>query len=64
MDISSAPILSIVTFFPLVGAVIIGCLNRDAKDNARWIALWTTTITFLISLLIWINFDISKYCQK
>ena len=56
MDISSAPILSIVTFLPLVGAVIIGCLNRDAKGNARWIALWTTTITFLISLLIWINF--------
>ncbi|MFA9442601.1 MAG: NADH-quinone oxidoreductase subunit M, partial [Hyphomicrobium sp.] len=54
---SSAPILSIVTFLPLVGAVIIGCLNRDAKGNARWIALWTTTITFLISLLIWINFD-------
>jgi NADH-quinone oxidoreductase subunit M len=57
MDISSAPILSIVTFLPLVGAVIIGCLNRDAKGNARWIALWTTMITFLISLLIWINFD-------
>ena len=57
MDISSAPILSIVTFLPLMGAVIIGCLNRDAKGNARWIALWTTTITFLISLLIWINFD-------
>ncbi|MEE9359659.1 MAG: NADH-quinone oxidoreductase subunit M, partial [Hyphomicrobium sp.] len=54
---SSAPILSIVTFLPLMGAVIIGCLNRDAKGNARWIALWTTTITFLISLLIWINFD-------
>ncbi|MES0383143.1 MAG: NADH-quinone oxidoreductase subunit M [Hyphomicrobium sp.] len=54
---SSAPILSIVTFLPLVGAVIIGCLNHDAKGNARWIALWTTTITFLISLLIWINFD-------
>jgi NADH-quinone oxidoreductase subunit M len=57
MDISSAPILSIITFLPLAGAVIIGCLNRDAKGNARWIALWTTTITFLISLLIWINFD-------
>ncbi|MEE8099496.1 MAG: NADH-quinone oxidoreductase subunit M, partial [Hyphomicrobium sp.] len=54
---SSAPILSIVTFLPLAGAVIIGFLNRDAKGNARWVAIWTTTITFLISLLIWINFD-------
>jgi len=57
MDISSAPILSIVMFLPLVGAVIIGCLNPEAKDNARWVALWTTAVTFLVSLPIWFNFD-------
>ena len=57
MDLSSAPLLSIVMFMPLVGAVIIGFLNRDAKGNARWVALWTTVITFLISLIIWVKFD-------
>ncbi|PPD01490.1 MAG: NADH-quinone oxidoreductase subunit M [Hyphomicrobium sp.] len=50
-------ILSVVTFLPLVGAALIAFLNRDADGNARWIALWTTVITFLISLLIWWNFD-------
>jgi NADH-quinone oxidoreductase subunit M len=50
-------ILSVVTFLPLVGAALIAFLNRDADGNARWIALWTTIITFLISLLIWWNFD-------
>jgi len=57
MDLSSAPLLSIVLFMPLVGAVIIGFLNRDAKGNARWVALWTTIVTFLVSLIIWIKFD-------
>src|SRR5665648_607795 len=57
MDLSSAPLLSIVMFMPLVGAVIIGFLNADAKGNARWVALWTTVITFLISLIIWTRFD-------
>ena len=57
MDLSSAPLLSIVMFLPLVGAVIIGFLNREAKDNARWVALWTTIVTFLVSLIIWVKFD-------
>ncbi len=50
-------ILSVVTFLPLVGALLIAGLNSDAKINARWIALWTTIITFFVSLLIWWNFD-------
>ena len=50
-------ILSVVTFLPLAGALLIAFLNKGAKGNVRWIALWTTIITFLLSLLIWWNFD-------
>lgn len=50
-------ILTVTTFLPLVGALLIATLNREAKGNARWIALWTTLVTFAVSLLIWINFD-------
>ncbi|PJI38063.1 NADH-quinone oxidoreductase subunit M [Ferrovibrio sp.] len=57
---SSMPLLSIVTFLPLVGAAFI-FLARGPEEivarNARSVALWTTTITFLVSLLIWLNFD-------
>ena len=53
-------LLSVVTFLPLAGAVLIAFLNADAKGNARWIALWTTLITFFVSLLIWYNFDKSS----
>jgi NADH-quinone oxidoreductase subunit M len=57
MDLASAPLLSIVMFMPLVGAIIIGFLNPEAKGNVRWVALWTTLITFAISLIIWARFD-------
>ncbi len=54
------PLLSIVTFLPLVGAAFI-FLARGPEEivarNARSVALWTTTITFAVSLLIWLNFD-------
>jgi len=54
------PLLSIVTFLPLVGAAFI-FLARGPEEivarNARSVALWTTTITFAVSLLLWLNFD-------
>ncbi len=54
------PILSTVTFLPLVGAFLILLVREDganAKRNIRAIALWTTIFTFALSLLIWIGFD-------
>jgi NADH-quinone oxidoreductase subunit M len=50
-------VLSLVTFFPLVGALLIAAQNRAAKRNARWIALYTTLFTLGVSLWIWANFD-------
>ncbi|MDI9548032.1 MAG: NADH-quinone oxidoreductase subunit M [Chloroflexota bacterium] len=57
MNVANAPLLSLVTFLPLVGVAFIAFLPRDAVQNARYIALWTTLVTFAVSLLIWINFD-------
>ena len=56
---ASWPILSVVTFLPIVGAVFIAFLNDDESGvrNARWIALWTTLITFAISLILVWRFD-------
>ena len=54
------PILSVVTFLPLVGAILMLLIRGDdaaARRNVYYIAFWTTLVTFLISLLIWINFD-------
>ena len=57
MNLATAPLLSLITFLPLVGVVFIAFLPRDAVQNARFVALWTTIVTFAVSLLIWINFD-------
>jgi NADH-quinone oxidoreductase subunit M len=54
------PILSTITFLPLLGALLIVALRgRDeaASRNARFIALWTTLVTFALSLLLWRDFD-------
>jgi NADH-quinone oxidoreductase subunit M len=54
------PILSTVTFLPLVGAFLI-LLIRDegeaARRNIRNVALLTTVFTFVLSLFIWAGFD-------
>ena len=56
----SWPILSVTTFLPLVGALFIMMLGSDGeaeKRNARWVALWTTLITFAVSLVLVWRFD-------
>jgi NADH-quinone oxidoreductase subunit M len=56
----SWPILSVVTFLPLTGALFIMLVRGDAAvvaRNARATALWTSLVTFAISLLLWIHFD-------
>ncbi|WP_370195379.1 NADH-quinone oxidoreductase subunit M [Aurantimonas coralicida] len=54
------PILSTVTFLPLVGALLILFIRDDselARRNIRNVALLTTLFTFVVSLWIWIDFD-------
>jgi NADH-quinone oxidoreductase subunit M len=54
------PILSVVTFLPVVGVILIYLIRGDdeaAQRNARWIALWTTLITFALSLELILGFD-------
>src|SRR4051812_17672360 len=58
--LAHSPILSIITFLPLVGALIIlgiGGKPDVVAKQARIIALWTTLLTFLFSLVIWIYFE-------
>ena len=59
---TSWPILSVIIFLPIAGAVFIAFLRDDAAGarNARWVALWTTLITLAISLLLLWRFDYSS----
>ena len=59
---TSWPILSVIVFLPLLGALFIATLDDDEAGarNARWVALWTTLITFAISLIVLWRFDSSS----
>ena len=60
---SSWPILSLVTFLPLAGAFFCLVVNgpKEAVDrNCRSAALLTSLATFLISLVLWLKFDVAK----
>ena len=54
-------LLSIVTFMPALAALILAVFLRGDDDaanrNAKWVALATTTITFVVSLFILFQFD-------
>jgi NADH-quinone oxidoreductase subunit M len=55
------PILSVTTFLPLLGALLVMLLARGngplGKGTARWVALWTTLVTFAVSLVMVWRFD-------
>jgi NADH-quinone oxidoreductase subunit M len=54
-------ILSIITFIPAVAAAILALFLRGndaaAQRNAKWLAFFATSLTFLISLLVLKGFD-------
>src|SRR5712691_8821874 len=57
---ASWPILSVTTFLPLLGALFIMSMRGEDPSiarNARWVAMWTTLITFAISLILVWRFD-------
>jgi len=58
---SDWPLISLVIFLPLVGVAFILAIRAEDEtvvaQNAKAVALWTSTITFFLSLLIWVQFD-------
>ncbi len=55
MDLIFHP-LTLVTFFPLLGVLILLFVNGEQKNLVRWIALVTSLVTFLISLFVLAQF--------
>jgi len=60
--IDNWPILSIVTFLPLAGVLFLLMIKGDEKalaQNSRFVAMWVSGFTFLVSLPLLIGFDSS-----
>ena len=52
--------LTLLTFFPLVGVLVILFMNSEAKSAIRWVAMGTTLITFGLSLWVLTLFTASN----
>ena len=60
MNAAGFPILSLVTFLPLLGAAFLMTVRGDdavVASNAKWTALWTSLVVFAVSVLLWVKFD-------
>ena len=57
------PILSLLTFLPLVGVLFL-LVIRGQDDaslrNIRHVALWTTVVNFIVSCVLWAKFDFAN----
>lgn len=52
-------LLTLVTYLPLLGALVIFLMRGSFEEVARvsrWIALWTSIITFGLSIVMWSEF--------
>jgi len=57
------PILSAIIFIPLIGALFIFIIRGPQKiveTNSKYVAIFTSTANFLLSLLLWYIFDSSS----
>jgi NADH-quinone oxidoreductase subunit M len=50
-------ILSIITFIPILGMLIIAIVPNRGEKSARWIALITSLIMLGLSVVLWLNFN-------
>jgi len=49
--------LTLVTFFPLIGVLVLLFINKEQKNALRWTALITSLLTFAISVWILVQFE-------
>ncbi len=54
------PILTIITFFPLIGIIIILFTDRKSEKSIKLVANIVAGLNFLISLYLIFNFDINR----
>ena len=49
--------LTLVTFFPLLGVLVLLFINKEQKNALRWTALITSLLTFAISVWMLVQFN-------
>jgi NADH-quinone oxidoreductase subunit M len=60
MDFLHANLLSVITYTPLLGALVVLLLPRGSDNAVRWVANAFGLLGFLVSLPLWLWFDRSQ----
>ena len=55
--LESVPILSVLIWLPILGAVALLAADRLGLGDARWWALGVSLLTFILSIPLWFGFD-------
>jgi NADH-quinone oxidoreductase subunit M len=57
MNTLNFPILSVITYLPLLGILVICLIDSRRHDLMRWVAFLCAVVTFLVSLPLYFMFD-------
>jgi NADH-quinone oxidoreductase subunit M len=60
MNSAGFPLLSLLTFLPMLGVGIILTVRGEeavVAANARWTALWTSLLVAALSIILWVKFN-------
>jgi NADH-quinone oxidoreductase subunit M len=57
MNSPNFPILSVISYLPLLGILVICLINSKRHDLIRWVAFLTAVVTFIFSLPLYFMFD-------
>ena len=57
MDFLSNHLLSVILFFPVFAAIVIGFLPKGEDKLVRWTALVASLVPFVLTLVLWFSFD-------
>lgn len=53
-------ILSLITFIPIVGMLVIALVPNKGEKSAKWIALITALAMLGLSIFLWLSFNGSQ----
>ena len=56
-NVAEFPLLSLILFTPLAGAIVLLFVNHQSTDKIRWIANIVAGIGFLVSLPLWFWYE-------
>ena len=58
MDVTGLSLTTITLFIPMIGFAILLLMNGETQKNSlKWVAFVTSVVTFVASVLMWMNFD-------